>query len=159
MKKLSASIIIFFIGSFFGLIATLYLQERGKSDINQNKNFSALVEKKSELQKEQKVFAHLMVDFGDGKIITCNNQEVAGEKTVFDLLQQCSQKKEKSFELIYKEYQDLGVFITQIGSKISGKNSKFWQFWVNNKYSTMGASQYKLKSQDVVEWKYLLQQF
>ena len=108
-------------------------------------------------ENHQEVIAHLMIDFRDGTILTCNNQRITGEETVFVLLEICSLKE--GFSLEYQTYPELGVFITQIGEKTGDENGKYWQYWVNNEYAQVGASQFKLKNGDVVAWKFLQSQF
>jgi hypothetical protein len=101
----------------------------------------------------------LIIDFSDGKIITCNNQILKKGSTVFDLLKICSQNPQNPFEIEYTVYPELGVFIKRIGDKTNGENEKYWQYWVNNEYAQVGAGSYQLKEGDIVEWKFVKSQF
>jgi len=96
----------------------------------------------------------LMLDFGDGKIITFNNINVADGQNVFEVLNKVV--SENDIVLEYKDYGDMGVFIESI-DKIANdfKTNRFWQYWVNNEYANVGASNYLLKGGDMVEWKYV----
>jgi hypothetical protein len=50
----------------------------------------------------------------------------------------------------------MGVFITAIdGVGNNQAGDKYWQFWLNNEYSKVGASSQRLRDGDMVEWKYL----
>lgn len=98
--------------------------------------------------------ASLLIDFGNGKITTCNNRELENGKTVFDFLMDCSQTVENPFEVKYKDYPDFGVFIEQIGG-VGGAGESYWQYWVNNEYSQAGASQRQLNNNDIIEWKFI----
>jgi hypothetical protein len=95
--------------------------------------------------------ASLMIDYGDGKVKTY--QDVSGS-TVFNVLKNASEKN--NFDLKYKDYGgELGMFIESIdgiGKDPSGK--KWWQYWVNNKYSQVGVSAYTVSPGDVIELKF-----
>ena len=65
-------------------------------------------------------------------------------------------KNKLSFE--FKDYSYLGTLVTKIGSKTSGADNRYWQYWVNDKYSAVGASSYIVKSGDIIEWKFIKQQ-
>ena len=45
-------------------------------------------------------------------------------------------------------------FITSINGIQNGENNSYWQFYVNEEYVNKGRSQYYLKSNDLVEWKF-----
>jgi hypothetical protein len=150
--KLAAKIIIiialFAFGYYFGLSQGKCLDQDACS-VNNNQNSQAV----SETTKVK-----LMVDFGDGQINTFNDVEVSKEASVFDLLSQVAEKN--NLKLEYKDYGgSMGVFVDSIngiGSGLGG--NKYWQFWVNNVFSEVGASSYRLQSGDMVEWKYIKEQ-
>lgn len=110
-------------------------------------------------EQQEKIYVSLMVDFQDGNIVTCNDQELVEKKTVFDLLEICSKDTENLFELVYDVHPEWGVFIKRIGDKENGESGKYWQYWVNNEHAQVGAGQYQLKNRDVVEWKFFASQF
>lgn len=102
--------------------------------------------------------AHLMVDFSDGNIATCE-KSLTASSTVFDLLKLCSEDSEKPFVLEYQDYPDLGVFIKKIGAKTGGEGEKYWEFWVNHTHPEVGASAYVLQGDEYVEWKFIKSQY
>lgn len=112
----------------------------GAMPINQNQN-----------QTEK---ASLMVDYGNGKVETYNDIVVKSGETVFDVLKKATENRK--VDLKYKDYGgDLGIFVESIGG--IGKDpfgKKWWQYWVNNKYSQVGASTYKVVSGDIIEFKF-----
>ena len=75
------------------------------------------------------------------------------EKSDFDLMKVMDEENEDfSFE-----YQDssLGAFIEEInGVKNDASNNIYWMFYVNDKIAEVGASQYILLDNDIIEWKY-----
>lgn len=106
----------------------------------------------------QMIKVKLMIDFGDGQVNTFNDVEVNKNASVFELLSRVAEKNSLKFE--YKDYGGpMGIFIDSIngvGSDLGG--NKYWQFWVNNIFSEVGASSYRLQNGDLVEWKYIKEQ-
>lgn len=96
--------------------------------------------------------ASLMIDFGDGRVRTFD--EISGE-TAFAVLKQATE--DNNIALEYQDYGgDIGAFIQSINGVGSDPESdRWWQFWVNNRYSQVGASSYRLEAGDVVEFKYI----
>lgn len=67
-------------------------------------------------------------------------------------------KKELAREKVkfaYRRYPGLGVMINQIGDNKNGDGGRYWQFWVNGKFSAVGAGEYIVKPGDAVEWKFV----
>jgi len=97
----------------------------------------------------------VMFDFGDGTVKTFTDIKFQKDKVnVFEVLSVLS--VDKKIELAYKDYGgDLGIFIQSINSLPGeGTSDKWWQFWVNNVYSTSGVSSYYLNSGDVIGFKF-----
>lgn len=94
----------------------------------------------------------LMLDTGDA-IKTFTELPYHQDETVFDLL--TSLASSSDIKLSTKDYGgDLGVFIESINGVGRGDKNKWWQFWVNNQYSTVGASAYILRPGDDVVFKF-----
>lgn len=69
--------------------------------------------------------------------------------TAFSVLQRAAAAYK--FALEYKSY-DFGVFITSIGG-IKPEGNKYWAFYYNGKYSSVGASDQKINESDTIYWK------
>lgn len=136
--KIIIVIAVFTVGFYFGFEHREESSLSSKSEVNseeKNKNLS------------------LMLDFGDGRVKTFNDIAILDSLNVFELLEKVS--LDNDFELKYKD-TEMGVFIEAInGVENDFKANKYWQFWVNNRYSKVGASTYSLKGGEIVEWKYL----
>lgn len=65
-------------------------------------------------------------------------------KTAFELL--------KSQHSVEANHYDFGDLVSSIDGITPDKNH-FWAFYVNGKFSDVGASAYVTKSSDVIEWK------
>lgn len=154
-KNVLNLVIIFLFGLVVGLAASFLIFQKEIVLESQEASLRAGLQESA----EGEVVAHLMIDFGEGEMITCNHQELTGEKTVFGLLKVCSQHPEQPFALEYETYPELGVFIKQIGERISGDNERYWQYWVNNEFAQVGASQFELRGGEVVLWKFIKAKF
>ena len=105
-------------------------------------------------QAQDEIQVSLMLDFGNGQVRTYNGVTLPKDSTVFALLEKIT--TENDFKLDYKDYGELGVFIESVGDIVNDvEGDRFWQYWVNNVYAEVGASNYQLIDGDVVEWKFL----
>lgn len=99
--------------------------------------------------------ASLMIDYGNGKVHVSEDIPVVNDMTVFGLLKSFTDNN--NLVLNYKDYGgSMGIFVESIdgvGKDITGK--KYWQYWVNNKYSPVGVSGLIIKEGDVVEFKFI----
>src|SRR3989344_8110348 len=126
ISEVSKFLIIFAVALTLGIVGSSLMFQKQLSLLTED------IKKYSQIQPKNEIEASLMVDFFDGKILTCNNQKLTEKRTAFDLLEICSQKEDNSFELKYELYPEMGAFITKIGDKENGKDGKYWQYWVNN---------------------------
>jgi hypothetical protein len=75
------------------------------------------------------------------------------DASVYDLLQ--GARDQKGFLFTSKSYPALGVLIDSInGIKGGDQPGHYWIYYVNGKKAVIGISNYKLNSNDTVEWKY-----
>lgn len=110
---------------------------------------------KTALEQNQEAKANLIVDSGGGDLKNFSGVALIGDKTVFGLLK--AVQANSGLKIGYKDYGgDLGAMIESIGGLANDpKTGTYWQFWVNGEYAKVGASSYRLKTGDIVEWKYL----
>ncbi len=145
--KTAAKIIIVLAVFFVGLyVGQRYIDEPIFS-FNQNQQ--------EEVNQSQKETVSLMIDFGNGQVKAFDNIEFQPGQTVFNVLKATLEKN--NINLQYKDYGgDLGVFIESIGGvKNSVSSNRFWQLWVDNKYSKVGASSFELADGNAIEFKYI----
>lgn len=98
----------------------------------------------------------LIIDFGEADDKQeYNNVEIAEGGTVLDLLKKITE--ENNLEFDYKDYGGgLGAFIESINNvKNDSSKNLWWQYWINDKYAILGASNYEMKDGDIIEWKYI----
>jgi len=79
------------------------------------------------------------------------------KSTVFSLLKNLSEKK--NFEISYKIYPEMGVFVESIDNLKNGRDGKYWQYWVNGKLPMVAADKMAVKRGDILEWKFEKPQF
>lgn len=75
--------------------------------------------------------------------------EITSTDTAFSLLQKAGTKN--GFSITYDTYS-FGVFVTSIGG-IKAENGKFWAFYYNGAFSSVGASAQKVTNGDTTSWK------
>jgi len=79
--------------------------------------------------------------------------EVEENGTVFELLKKASSKH--SFSFGYSNNAAYGVFVEELdGVSNNPSASKFWLYYVNGKYASLGASSQKISEGDVILWRY-----
>ena len=76
--------------------------------------------------------------------------ELKSGDTAFDALKRAA--SQNGFSLEYKVYS-FGVMISKIGST-EAQGTYYWALYYNGGYSSVGASDLKLKNKDVTEWRY-----
>ncbi len=135
-KKLTLLLIAVVVAFAGGVTVGSYIINRGAVD-----------------QLPKTAVASIILDYGDGNITTYDNLVVNANENLMQLMQKAA--KDNHIALAYKDYGSLGMLITQIGEKVNGTSSRYWQYWVNNKISAVGASSYTVRPGDVIEWKFI----
>jgi hypothetical protein len=77
--------------------------------------------------------------------------DVKDGSTVYDAMLTLASTTNFSFKSQY--YSGIGYFIKEINNQ-PNEGGTYWTLYINGKYSNVGASEYRLKSGDSVEWKY-----
>ncbi len=109
---------------------------------------TAVLEKESFRSLE----ASLIIEDGEGNVMIFANKPFSSGESVFSLLRRTAE--ENNFSLEYKDYgESLGVFVNAIAG-IENSNDKWWQYWVNGRYASVGVGGYELESKDLVEFKF-----
>ena len=47
------------------------------------------------------------------------------------------------------------ILVQSIGSDVNGDGGRWWQYWINGAYGTVGADHAALKNGDEVEWRFV----
>ncbi len=68
--------------------------------------------------------------------------------TLFDII------KKSGLKIETENFPPLGVMISSIDGFKNGTDGKYWQYWINGQYAQIGASSYKPRSEDTVEWRF-----
>lgn len=67
---------------------------------------------------------------------------------------------DKKITAVFKEFSSLGYFVDEINGVKTDKNAgKYWIYYLNGKPAQLGISQYILKNNDSLTWKYEVPQF
>ena len=101
--------------------------------------------------KSDEISTTLIIDYGNNNVDTYTL--ILSNATVYSALIQAS--NQYGFEVeaeYYDNYQS--HYINSISNVKEGKDNKFWQYYLNNEYGTVGSDLQPLKDNDIVEWKY-----
>ncbi len=79
--------------------------------------------------------------------------EMEENSTVFELLQKASNKH--GFTFSYSSNAAYGIFVEELdGVRNNPYTSKYWLYYINGKYASVGASSQRLSEGDVILWRY-----
>lgn len=138
------------------LIAILFFTTRYslKKEIEE----SLEIQRKSDQELQEIVEKRVLYIIKKGKDEILQYQIApVSDSTVFSLLEDLSQKKD--FEISYKIYPEMGVFVESIDGLGNGTDGKYWQYWVNGELPMVAANNLQVQEGDVVEWKFETPQF
>lgn len=80
--------------------------------------------------------------------------------TLLEAMRQLTAQSAQPFMFSGKEYSSLGFFVEEInGTKNDSTNGKYWIYYINGKPAQIGISNYKVKQNDLIEWKYETSKF
>ncbi|MDO8559933.1 MAG: DUF4430 domain-containing protein [bacterium] len=97
--------------------------------------------------------ASVMVDYGDGSVVTYGSIPFAAGQTVWSVLEQV--EKERGLPVASDDYGEMGVLVNGIGGvKNDVGAGRFWHYWVNQRFAEVSASRFSLQPGDQVLWKY-----
>ena len=102
--------------------------------------------------------ASVMFDYGNNTMQVFEGIDVVEDTTLFDILSILATQND--IEFTYEDYgENMGVFITSI-STIGTEDTPdhWWQYWVNNRYSKVGVSNYVVRPGDVIFFKFMSSQ-
>ncbi|MBN2602843.1 MAG: DUF4430 domain-containing protein [Candidatus Thermoplasmatota archaeon] len=95
------------------------------------------------------VNATLVIDYGNDTVDTYNIE--LENATVFSILKEASKLYNFTFEAQYFEQYQCH-YVTSINSVEEGQDNRYWQFYLNENYGTVGADFQTVKDGDLVEW-------
>jgi hypothetical protein len=95
--------------------------------------------------------ATIIIDYGNGEI---NSYAVYTENnTVYGFLMEAA--KIGGFDVKTTYYSSFdSLLVDTIGDKTGGDDNKYWSYYVNNEYGSIGADKQIVNSGDVIEWKF-----
>ncbi len=74
--------------------------------------------------------------------------------TVYDLMAAAASKY-NNFSFKGKEFGGIGFFVEEINGLAQDKGEgRYWIYYINGETAKVGVSQYKIKENDVISWKY-----
>lgn len=182
INKNKKALVIFFIFLSLAIASYIYINQTAVIE-NQNYSPTQILDNKNQLDTEQaqqesivpeeniKVFTPTPTPtstppeielVGEQHIIYIGEKEykilVPEKSTVYELMNLLKERGDIIFQ--GKTSAGLGFFVDEIsGQKNSPSNNEFWIYYINNKVAQVGVSNYILKPNDIINWKYEKPQF
>jgi len=99
----------------------------------------------------ESVTAKVILNYGDGNIssydITTKNA------TVYGFLLECAEHEGFLVKTTYYGNYD-SLFVDSIGAYVGGQDGKYWQYYMNGVYASLGADKQIVKNGDIIEWRF-----
>ena len=107
------------------------------------------------ITRTRSIQVSLMIDYGDGRVKVYPEIKLIYGASTLSLLKQIK-SSDKKFELSYTDNQETqSVTDLSINGFKNTENGKKWQIWLNNQWQTEGVNEVRLKSGDIIEFKYV----
>ncbi|PLX29017.1 hypothetical protein C0581_00285 [Candidatus Parcubacteria bacterium] len=113
----------------------------------------------SEIPAEEPEQTTIQEDLKDKNVLIVEGKEYTlpftENTSVHDMMMTLSAMSSQPFYFETTEFPGMGYFVNSINGKEQDvKKGIYWIYYVNNKTSTVGISNYIIKKGDVIEWKY-----
>jgi hypothetical protein len=152
-KKLLIALLFFLCLTIAGAVYLKQIPERGLSNKPLSQDLTGTTSQPTVFDNEAGAKTYFLYVGKDAYETDLN-----GTNTVYDLMDVLKKQGKISFE--GKFSQDLGFFVEEInGIKNNPQSNEYWLYYINNKISDLGVSNYFLKTNDVINWKYEKPQF
>lgn len=93
----------------------------------------------------------LLADFGPRRIVSLSAVPLPDE-TLGEFMERVLVAEH--IPLRFQTYGDLGRLVAAIGEYTNGTEGRYWQYWVNGAYATVGADAYRPRPGDTVQWRF-----
>lgn len=75
--------------------------------------------------------------------------------TLINAMDKLMLASDQPFLYMGKKYADMGIMVQEInGIKNDIQNNKYWIYYINGASAKIGVSNYQLKANDLIEWKF-----
>ena len=102
------------------------------------------------------VTATAYIDFGNGEILPF--EITTKNSTAYGFLLEAANSANLAVKTTYYGEYD-SIFVDSIGSYVGGDNNRYWQYYVNGEYATVGPDKMIIKNGDVIEWRFEIIQY
>ncbi len=97
------------------------------------------------------VTATAYIDFGNGEILPF--EITTKNSTAYGFLLEAANSANLAVKTTYYGEYD-SIFVDSIGPYVGGDDNRYWQYYVNGEYATVGADKIIIKNGDVIEWRF-----
>lgn len=87
--------------------------------------------------------------------LKANDYPISSSTTVYNLMQHASADSRQPFLFETKDYGSMGLFIESInGLENNLQTGEYWIYYINGESAKIGISNYIIKPEDVIQWRY-----
>ena len=109
-------------------------------------------EQLNDLDDSEEINAMVIIDFGNETIISYNIS--AANATVYGCLLEAATRGNLNVKTTYYPSFD-SILIDAIGSATGGEDNKYWQYYLNGIYGTLGIDKQIVHNGDCIEWTFM----
>lgn len=100
------------------------------------------------------VQADMVMTFPNGSVWRFSNISLtSGNTTVLDLLNAVASEGNFTVETTYYGQYD-SLLVDAIAGIENGQDDRYWLYWVNGEYASVGADRQPVRTGDTVEWRF-----
>lgn len=87
--------------------------------------------------------------------LKANDYPISSSTTVYNLMQFASADFRQPFLFETKDYGNMGLFVNSINNlKNNNQTGEYWIYYINDESAKIGISNYIIKPNDIITWKY-----
>ncbi len=152
----------------FGLLWLFTREKEIKLIIPIEKNYQTIVLPQNQIDKINSPILSPSSNSSKDNVSNLNNEKTIVVKLIvlekayqsnikegtnlLELMEILVEKNKSDFSFKYKKYPGVGIFINEINGQSDGPGN-YWLYYINGVESSVGASDYQLKPEDMIEWR------
>ena len=109
-------------------------------------------DQQNNLDNGREITANVIIDFGNETIMSYNISTV--NATVYGCLLEAATQGNLNVKTTYYPSFD-SMLIDAIGSATGGEDNKYWQYYLNGIYGTVGIDKQIVHAGDCIEWRFM----
>lgn len=121
-------------------------------DVQKTDNSKQIPDNSYQITKQETISSDLVTTTYELKAVDYN---LTPTSTVYNLMQLASADSRQPFSFETEDYGSMGLFINSInGLENNLQTGEYWIYYVNGESAKIGISNYIVKPEDVIQWRY-----